>query len=337
MGRGAVVAEAAQSMFWFGLFMTASVGMVIFNKLVMQSYDYSTFLLIIQNTITIVLNLVGTKAGIFTMNEWKLEHFKIWALPTVTFSIMLVTSLKALPLVAVATTVVFRNMGTVLVACGDALLFSKEFNRDMKIAIGVILAGSIVYSYFDMNFNALGYLWMVANTSIFTCNVLYEKYAVTSVDQTAVGISCYQNVLSLPILTVALMTSGEQGAIDAWFFLPGYMQVIILLSGVFGCLLSVCYMSLNKFASPTAITIASNLNKLMSAIIGGLVFESKVTPHTVAGLLICMAGGYMYSSASSQGPKDKEPVQASDEEEPLTTAISEMILAAGTDDEDKKN
>ena len=28
-------------------------------------------------------------------------------------------------------------------ACGDALLFSKEFNRDMKIAIGVILAGEM--------------------------------------------------------------------------------------------------------------------------------------------------------------------------------------------------
>ena len=52
-----------RSMFWFGLFMTASVSMVIFNKLVMQTYNYSTFLLIIQNTITIVLNLVGTKAG----------------------------------------------------------------------------------------------------------------------------------------------------------------------------------------------------------------------------------------------------------------------------------
>lgn len=335
MGRGAVVAEAAQSVFWFGLFMTASVSMVIFNKLVMQSYNYSTFLLIIQNTITIALNLVGTKAGIFTMNEWKLEHFKIWALPTVTFSIMLVTSLKALPLVAVATTVVFRNISTVLVACGDALLFSKEFNKDMKIAIAVILAGSIVYSYFDMNFNMVGYLWMVANTILFTCNVLYEKYAVTSVDQTAVGISCYQNILSLPILAVTLITSGETGAIDAWVVLPGHMQVIILLTGVFGCLLSVCYMSLNKFASPTAITIASNLNKLVSAILGGLVFQSSVTPHAVAGLLICMAGGYMYSNAAKKQPK--EPVEESDEQEPLTSTLTEMNLTINKDDEDKAN
>merc|ERR1719409_2416120 len=231
------------------------------------------------------------------MNTWKSEHFKIWAMPTATFSIMLVTSLKALPLVAVATTVVFRNIGTVAVACGDALFFGKEFNRDMKTALGVIILGSLVYSFYDLNFDFAGYMWMSANTVIFACNVLYEKYAVVSVDQTAVGVSCYQNLLSLPMLTVVLLSTGETAALSEMSKLTTYYKCIIVMTGFFGCLLSICYMSLNKFASPTAITIGSNLNKLMSAIIGGIVFQNVITVHTVAGLMICMAGGYIYSSA----------------------------------------
>jgi hypothetical protein len=45
--------------------MTASVSMVIFNKLVMQTFPYPNLLLIIQNSITILLNVVGTQAGAF--------------------------------------------------------------------------------------------------------------------------------------------------------------------------------------------------------------------------------------------------------------------------------
>jgi len=202
-----------------------------------------------------------------------------------------IDSLKALPLVAVATTVVFRNVGTVFVAIGDAIFFEKEFNYEMKQGIAVILLGSLVYSYFDLDFNAAGYMWMSLNTCIFAVNVLYEKYAVVSVDQTAVGVSCYQNLLSLPLLFFMFYSSGEITAPAAWGTLTAAMQGTILLTGFFGCLLSICYMSLNKFASPTSITIGSNLNKLVSAIVGGLVFHNTISLHTIAGLLICMTGG----------------------------------------------
>ena len=45
------------------------------------------------------------------------------------------------------------------------------------------------------------------------------------------------------------------------------------------------------------------LNKLVSAIVGGMVFNNTITAHTVIGLLICMAGGYMYSTASGKKPE----------------------------------
>jgi len=323
--------------------MTASVSMVTFNKLVMHQFPYPNMLLLTQNTITIILNFAGTSVGIFEMKPWQMDHFKIWALPTMTFSIMLLTSLKALPLVAVATTVVFRNIGTVIVAFGDAAFFGKEFNFDMKVAIGVILLGSIVYGAFDLDFDYTGYMWMTANTLIFACNVLYEKYAVVSVDQTAVGISCYQNILSLPLLLVMIFASGGTEEAGEWTNsltgfgeLPGYMQAIIPITGVFGCLLSICYMSLNQFASPTSITIASNLNKLVSAIVGGMVFHNTITAHTVIGLLICMAGGYMYGTASRKQPDksaEKNADKSADEEAPLTAIIDAVAAAVDGDDD----
>ena len=78
---------------------------------------------------------------------------------------------------AVATTVVFRNLGILFVALGDAVFFGKEFNTQMKQGIGIIICGSLVYSYFDLDYNTNGYLWMTLNTAIFAINVLYEKHA----------------------------------------------------------------------------------------------------------------------------------------------------------------
>ena len=250
-------------------------------------------------------------------------------------------SLKALPLVAVATTIVFRNIGTVFVAIGDHMFFGKEFNTEMKHGICIILMGSLVYSYFDLDFNYTGYMWMTLNTIIFAINVLYEKYAVVSVDQTAVGVSCYQNILSLPLLMIMLISTGETSATVAWGQLSASMQGTIFLTGVFGCLLSICYMSLNKFASPTAITIASNLNKLVSAIVGALVFHNSVSPHTVLGLLICMGGGYYYANAPKIAPRGTEDVEIKDEEVGIAEGLLEEALKTidgdPNDDNDKLN
>ena len=50
-----------------------------------------------------------------------------------------------------------------------------------------------------------------------------------------------------------------------------------------------------KITSPTSITIAGNMNKLVSAIVGTVLFKNKVTANIIAGLLVCLAGGLLYS------------------------------------------
>ena len=76
-----------------------------------------------------------------------------------------------------------------------------------------------------------------------------------------------------------------------------------------GCSLSICYMSLNKIASATSITIAGNVNKLVSAVVGAYIFHSKVRANAVVGLLICVAGALIFSFA----PKPTTPEENSAE------------------------
>ena len=143
------------------------------------------------------------------------------------------------------------------------------------------------------------------------------------------GISCYENVVTLPILLASMVASDEGAASQAKFAeLSGFIKICILLTVVFGCSLSICYMSLNKFASATAITIAGNCNKLISAIVGAYVFHSTVRPHAVLGLLVCVGGALTFSFA----PKP-DATAAEDSESMVQLVTGAAELARGEMDE----
>jgi drug/metabolite transporter (DMT)-like permease len=335
------MAVSSRSTFWLMLFAVSSSSMVVSNKIIMHAFPFPMTLLLIQNTIAVVLTLVLalTSHDAFTMKPWDSKHLITWLLPTITFSIMLMTSLLALPHIAVATTVVFRNLGSLLVATIEPLvLTTPPLTSGHKKSLALIIAGALIYSIFDLNFNQKGYLWISFNTGLFCVQVLIEKYAVSKVDQTATGIACYQNLLSIPVLLAGVMFAGESTAILELQQLSSRMLLLVALSGMFGCSLSVCYMALNQLVSATSMVIAGNLNKLLASVIGAYIFSNSVTPHTVAGLLVCILGGYMYSQAGRNRPEEEVVAtgQETEIEALLEEGVETVLDAILPDDEDTK-
>eukprot|EP00658_Telonema_sp_P-2_P023876 TRINITY_DN19580_c0_g1_i12.p1 TRINITY_DN19580_c0_g1~~TRINITY_DN19580_c0_g1_i12.p1 ORF type:complete len:235 (+),score=55.08 TRINITY_DN19580_c0_g1_i12:88-792(+) len=232
---------------------------------------------------------------------------------------MLMTSLRALPLIAVATTVVFRNVSTLLVAgLEPCLLGSKPPTKAHIIALAVILTGALVYTFSDLNYEPHGYAWISFNSAMFVALVLLEKFIITNIDQTSVGVSCYQNSLSLPVILAGVAFGGETECVTDFQLLPFNYKILILVSGCLGCLLSLCYISLNQLMSATSVTIAGNINKLLSAVVGVAVFSSAFNMNCVLGLVLCVYGGYLYSQAGKSAPI--EPPQE-DEVDLLTTEV----------------
>jgi hypothetical protein len=98
-----------------------------------------------------------------------------------------------MPLVAIATMVVFRNMGTVAVVIIDRLTYGTALNRYGWYAVILIVIGSQVYAGTDVNYNAEGYMWLVVNTIATVSNMFYNKHFVSkTMDQTSAGISLVQ-------------------------------------------------------------------------------------------------------------------------------------------------
>jgi len=73
-------------------------------------------------------------------------QFRMFLVPTMLFVGSLVTSLTALPLVSVSTTVIFRAMTTCGVAVGDILIFGKRFSVAELLCLVAVVIGAAVYA-----------------------------------------------------------------------------------------------------------------------------------------------------------------------------------------------
>lgn len=386
-------AMSSDLVMWYGFFCLSSVGMQLLNKAIAEAFRergviaLDNLLMVWQQVAAIVLNFICMHfigGPTWSMNRITWVQVRRLAVPSVNFVLMLICSLKALKTVHVATVVVARNVCTVFVCAGEAMLFQKYTSRRSLLTLLVIILGSIVYGKGDLAFEPEGYFWQGLNSVLFVVGQLYEKWAMgrSAKDQTPLGISTIKNSVSLPVLFVIMAVQGDfrsfmgsyksldgvlspgndidvstmspneaklhcgtlascawftyKGAADdassttiwfknayasfesndGWttfqkqalsqiFSLPTHIWVCIIVSGAGTCALSICYMTLYKISSATAITVGGNFNKAISIIAASYLFRQGMGLLQVCGLCVCILGSLWFSMESTQSSPQK--------------------------------
>lgn len=107
-----------------------------------------------------------------------------------------------------------------------------------------------------------------------------------------------KNLWSLPIaLALAILLDEPVKSVAR---MNASTAVLIGLSGL-GCFaLSITYMTLYKFSTPTSITVAANLNKVLTIIVAQSLFGGKLGQTQTVGLAICILASAWYSFATLQ-------------------------------------
>jgi len=285
--------------FWYVVFMLFSVGMTVGNKVVMRSLQTPYTVLLVQTLASVLMNhvLSGSLAA-FHMRPFTLLQAKRLAVVSVNFTVMLGSSLKALPLVAVATVVVARNLCTVCVALGEWAVLGARFSTLQLAALFVTLVGSVVYAFNDITFSAEGYTWQAVNSACFVFGQLYEKWNLSKTDQTPAGVAQLKNLLSIPIMGVLIVLFGETQNVHVWAQQPFPVWMALSFTCVGACAMGIIYMSLYSISSATSVSVGGNANKVVSIMVASYMFKTQLDTNQVAGLCVCMAGSLLYTSAS---------------------------------------
>jgi drug/metabolite transporter (DMT)-like permease len=298
-GKGKTL-EAA---FWFGMLLLISVTMTVGNKYVMKKFHYPNLATLLQNgTCVIVLGI----CKIFQMadiKEFTLDQFLTFSVCAICLTGQIVSMLYALPLVAIATTVVFRTIVLVSVAVLDWMFFGYKFKTSTFTALVVATVGMALYAVNDINYNFEGYMWLLMNSSVTILLTFWNRWYITKYKkeglQTPTGISLVQQIETIPIVLTLMHVNDEFKAMPLILEQSTSTLAVLALTCLGGLLIAVAYANVYSLVSATSVMVATTIYKAVSIIIGSFLFHTVLSSTQTAGLVICIFGGFGYSLAGS--------------------------------------
>jgi drug/metabolite transporter (DMT)-like permease len=294
-------ADVKDAAFWLFMLFLASVTMTVGNKFVMKQWgDFANTLTLLQNGTAVLYLGAGHAAGLLEMKPFRAQQWKVFAVSSFFLSMQILTSLKALPFVAIATVVAFRNMCTVIIALIDYFAFGNKFSTPQLYALALTTAGMIMYALQDINFNLAGYLWLVGNSVATIVNTFWNKIYITHYTkelkiQTSYGVSFIQQVETIPIVFLLATMNKEGGAWTAFGPLSVSAKLMVVATMAGGVLIGIAYPKCFSLVSGTSVVVASTANKAVSILIGMWLFGTRLSALQIVGLLVCIAGSLWYA------------------------------------------
>jgi len=217
------------------------------------------------------------------------------------FVAMLVSSLCALIHVSAVTLVVLRNLSSLVVALGDCIFIGTILSIDVSLCLVGMLVGAVIYGISDVAFTPIGYMWLFVNVISTSAYQIYIKVLVRDENikkLKAVGMSYYNNVISLPFLGLLSLANREVSELTVRNRpIVGIGSISIMaLSGVIGFLASTTAFALNTRISATSLMVLNNANKFLVIIFSEILIERTLGRVSLTGAVVVIIFGYAYAN-----------------------------------------
>ena len=148
----------------------------------------------------------------------------------------------------------------------------------------------------DLSFSLPGYLWQLVNCILTAAYSLYLRSVMNRIKTVTssgtldeVSMVFINNILSIPLLILLVVTSGEvAGVIYAEQWQKCHFLTAITTSGMLGLLISFTSLWFLHQTSPTTYSLTGSLNKIPTAAVGHFLFHS--TTSSITNTLSIAAG-----------------------------------------------
>lgn len=233
-----------------------------------------------------------------------LEKAGAWFHVVVLLVGMVFTASKGLHYLHVANFTVCKNLMIVFLTFADVFIFAGRVNETMVEGLILIILGSILGGYSDLQFNLRGYYWLLANCLCSGVYLIEMRRMIKKVQFLEFDTVFYNNVLSLPILAVLSACFDEWKLFVKVYWLgdPTVAERSRFLCGLgLSCLagFAISYSSAwcLRVLSTTTYSVAGALNKLPVSVSGLLFFrkERNFGAGNIASILLAFVGGCFYS------------------------------------------
>ncbi|KAK6245962.1 Sugar phosphate transporter domain - like 10 [Theobroma cacao] len=278
----------------------SSVGIIMANKQLMSSsgyaFGFATTLTGFHFAVTALVGLVSNATGLSAS-----KHVPLWEL--LWFSIVANMSITGMNLSLMLNSVGFYQISKLsmipVVCMMEWILHSKQYSREVKMSVLVVVIGVGVCTVTDVKVNAKGFICAcvaVLSTSLqqITIGSLQKKYSIGSFELLS---------KTAPIQALSLLILGP--FVDFYLsgkFITNYKMtsgaiLFILLSCSLAVFCNVSqYLCIGRF-SATSFQVLGHMKTVCVLTLGWLLFDSALTFKNIMGMILAVVGMVIYSWA----------------------------------------
>ena len=341
--------ERAEKLFALLSYCSSSILMTVTNRWIFSrsKADMNFFLLSLQTISALTLMLVLRLMNIVSFEWISGKKARAWFHVVCLLVGMLFTSSKGLHYLHVANFTVCKNIMIVFLTIADIVIFHGSLNELMIQGLILIILGSILGGYSDLQFSMNGYSWLLVNC---LCSGLYlveMRRMIKKVHFRDFDTVFYNTVLSLPILLLLSVV------FDEWkLFVKIYLKEDPIVSGRNSFLLGIGLSCIAGFAisyssawclrvlSTTTYSVAGALNKLPVSISGLLFFQNERNFNlgNILSILFAFVGGCFYSVGQilNRQQEMSEATRTNETQPILIGGQAERLFKRETDNVEKK-
>ncbi|XP_054820228.1 GDP-mannose transporter GONST1-like [Prosopis cineraria] len=285
----------------------SSCSMILINKFVLSSYDFSAgiSLMLYQNFISVIIVCVLRLLGLISTEPLTWRLVKVWFPVNVIFVGMLITSMYSLKYINVAMVTVLKNVTNVITAVGEMYLFKKHHDSRVWAALFLMIISAVTGGITDLTFHAIGYTWQIVNCFLTASYSLTlrkvmdtAKQVTTSGNLNEFSMVLLNNTLSLPsgILLIFVFNEADYLTRTPLLRLPSFW-LVMTLSGCLGLAISFTSMWFLHQTGATTYSLVGSLNKIPLSVVGILLFRVPTSLENSASIFFGLLAGVFFARA----------------------------------------
>ncbi|OVA03155.1 UAA transporter [Macleaya cordata] len=278
--------------------------LAVINKYAITKFNFPGLLTALQYLTSALGVWVLGKLGFLYHDPFTFETAKKFFPAATVFFLAIFSNTNLLRHANVDTFIVFRSLTPLLVALADTAFRKQPCPSKLTfVSLLIILGGAIGYVATDSAFTLTAYSWAFAYLVTITTEMVYIKHMVTNLGLNTWGFVFYNNLLSLMMAPVLWVLTGEYvDVFSAWAssssdWIGSGAFFAVLLSCLFGLLISFFGFAARKAVSATAFTVTGVVNKFLTVAINVLIWDKHASPLGLVCLLFTIVGGVLYQQS----------------------------------------
>jgi len=270
---------------------------------VLNVTDVPLFFLFAQHTIAVVLFLACHAVGLLRLPfDFSLKLMKGLA-PVVVLSVFSLSfSNFTLKYVDASFYQVARGLVLPFTVLASATFLSARPSVFVLLACSIVTLGFLIGVFLDgVHVSLVGIFFGIASSAVAAVHAVVIKKAIKLLDDSALDLGWYSNLLSAGIVLVLSLLVGEGPKAMQLLTSPsesGVLSTFVwgsFVTGVVGFLMSIASMLSIKVTSPITHMVSSAARGVAASVLGVWIFHDIITSGRAASIIIILVGSIYFT------------------------------------------